>query len=90
MQAPAAAPSTLKKVDEAAKELQKGRPGDKSNVVKVEVQDPPFKASDYLWSGSMTAASFLNQMVMILFLTYFLLVANDLFNASWWRWWDRR
>ena len=82
MQAPAAAPSTLKKVDEAAKELQKDAPGDKTNVVKVEVQDPPFKASEYLWSGSMTAASFLNQMIMILFLTYFLLVANDLFKRK--------
>jgi predicted PurR-regulated permease PerM len=82
MQTPAAAPSTLKKVDEAAKELQKDAPADKTNVVKVEVQDPPFKASDYLWSGSMTAASFLNQMIMILFLTYFLLVADDLFKRK--------
>jgi predicted PurR-regulated permease PerM len=82
MQTPAAAPSTLKKVDEAAKELQKDTPADKTNVVKVEVQDPPFKASDYLWSGSMTAASFLNQMIMILFLTYFLLVADDLFKRK--------
>ena len=82
MLTPAAAPSTLKKVDEAAKELQKDTPTDKSNVVKVEVQDPPFKASDYLWSGSMTAASFLNQMIMILFLTYFLLVADDLFKRK--------
>jgi predicted PurR-regulated permease PerM len=46
------------------------------------VQDPPSKASDYVWSGSMTAASFLNQMVMILFLTYFLLVADDLFKRK--------
>jgi len=82
MLTPSAGPSTLKKVDEAAKELQKDTPADKSNVVKVEVQDPPFKASDYLWSGSMTAASFLNQMVMILFLTYFLLVADDLFKRK--------
>jgi predicted PurR-regulated permease PerM len=82
MQTTAAAPSTLKKVDEAAKELQKDTPADKTNVVKVEVQDPPFKASEYLWSGSMTAASFLNQMIMILFLTYFLLVADDLFKRK--------
>ena len=82
MLTPAAAPSTLKKVDEAAKELQKDTPAGQSNVVKVEVQDPPFRASDYLWSGSMTAASFLNQMVMILFLTYFLLVADDLFKRK--------
>jgi len=82
MMAPSAAPSTLKKVDEAAKELQKEAPPDKSSVVQVQVQDAPFKASDYLWSGSMTAASFMNQMIMILFLTYFLLVADDLFKRK--------
>jgi predicted PurR-regulated permease PerM len=82
MLTPAAAPSTLKKVDEAAKELQKDTAAKQSDVVKVEVQDPPFKASDYIWSGSMTAASFLNQMTMILFLTYFMLVADDLFKRK--------
>ena len=50
--------------------------------MNLQVQDPPFKVSDYLWSGSMTAASFVNQMVMILFLTYFMLVADDLYKRK--------
>ena len=82
IQAPSSSQSALQKVDEAAKELQKDAPQDRSSAMKVEVQEPPFKVSQYLWSGSMTAASFMNQMVMILFLTYFLLVADDLFKRK--------
>ena len=82
IQAPSSSQSALQKVDEAAKELQKDAPQDRSSTMKVEVQEPPFKASQYLWSGSTTAATSMNQMVMILFLTYFLLVADDLFKRK--------
>jgi len=82
MHGPSADPGTLAKVDEAAKELQKGDPPATRDVVRVQVEDPPFRVSDYLWSGSMNAALFMNQMVMILFLTYFLLLSDDLFKRK--------
>jgi hypothetical protein len=73
-------PGALAKVDEAAKELKKDDQPIGRDVVRVQVEDHPFKIGDYLWSGSMNAVSFANQMVMLLFLTYFMLVADDLFK----------
>ena len=78
----AVAPTALEKVDEAAKELQKDTTPVERGVTRVQVQDPPFKIGDYLWSGSMNAALFLNQMVMVLFLTFFMLLSDDLFKRK--------
>ena len=76
------APGTLAKVDEAAKELQKPDAPPARDVVRVQVEDPPFKVGDYLWSGSMNAVSISNQIVMLLFLTYFMLLTDDLFKRK--------
>jgi predicted PurR-regulated permease PerM len=46
----------------------------------VQVEEPVFRAADYLRAGSMGALSLINQSVMILFLTYFMLLSNDLFR----------
>ena len=51
-------------------------------VMRVQVEDPPFRASGYLWYGSMGALAVGGQAVMVGFLTYFLLVANDLFKRK--------
>jgi len=81
-----AAPGPLEKVDQAANELQKDVPATATptpdDVVRVQVEAPPFRASDYFWSGSMSALSFMNQIVMILFLTYFMLLSDDLFKRK--------
>jgi len=75
-------PSPLAKVDEAAKELQKPDAPPAGDVLRVQVEDRPFKAGDYLWSGSMSAVSVVNQIVMLLFLTYFMLLQDDLFKRK--------
>jgi predicted PurR-regulated permease PerM len=74
----------LEKVDEAARQLQDAAPAPAParGVTRVEIQSPPFSVSDYLWSGSMSAALFVNQMVVILFLTYFMLLSDDLFKRK--------
>jgi predicted PurR-regulated permease PerM len=80
-----AAPNgALEKVDEAARQLQEATPppARRPDVMRVEIQDPPFSVSDYIWSGSMNAAMFVNQMVVILFLTYFMLLSDDLFKRK--------
>lgn len=51
-------------------------------VVRVQVEAPVFRASDYLWSGSMGVAGLASQLVMVGFLAYFLLVADDLFKRK--------
>jgi predicted PurR-regulated permease PerM len=52
------------------------------NVQRVQVVDPPFRASDYLWSGGQGIINFLGQAAIVLFLVYFLLVTDDLFKRK--------
>ena len=50
--------------------------------MRVQIEEPPLRASSYLWYGSMGALAITGQAVMVAFLTYFLLVANDLFKRK--------
>ena len=51
-------------------------------VTRVQVVEPPFRASDYLWSGGRGIVNFLAQFGIVLFLVYFLLVTDDLFKRK--------
>jgi len=75
-------PGALEKVDAAARELQQPTPPAARDVMRVQVEERPFSVTDYLWSGSTNAVLFVNQTVMILFLTYFMLLSDDLFKRK--------
>ena len=51
-------------------------------VTRVQVVEPAFRASDYLWSGGRGIVNFLAQFAIVLFLVYFLLVTDDLFKRK--------
>lgn len=53
-----------------------------TGVQKVEVVQPPFRASDYLWSGGVGLLGFGGQLVLVLFLVYFFLVTGDLYKRK--------
>ena len=53
-----------------------------TGVQKVEIVDPPFRATDYLWTGGMNLAGFGTQFVLVLFLVYFFLVTGDLYKRK--------
>lgn len=53
-----------------------------TGVQRVEIVDPPFRATDYLWTGGMSLAGFGTQFVMVLFLVYFFLVTGDLYKRK--------
>jgi predicted PurR-regulated permease PerM len=78
----------LERVQEAAEKLDKtaaeaAEPAPVTQGVQpVQVVDPPFSATDYLWSGGRGAVSFLGQFAIVLFLVYFLLVTDDLFKRK--------
>lgn len=80
-------PGAMDKLQEAAKEIDKtaaeaaGPEATTRGVTPVQVVQP-FRASDYLVWGSMGAVTLIGQGVMILFLTYFLLVADDLYRKK--------
>jgi predicted PurR-regulated permease PerM len=53
-----------------------------TGVQKVEIVDPPFRATDYLWTGGASLAGFGTQFVLVLFLVYFFLVTGDLYKRK--------
>lgn len=81
-------PGALDKLQEAAKEIDKTAaeatgpaPRDPGGVQRVQVVQP-FRATDYLAWGSVGVVGLAGQGVMILFLSYFLLVADDLYKRK--------
>lgn len=80
---PRTAPGPLDKVEQAAEELAKtDSPKPAPGVVRVQVEEPRITATGLLWSGSMGAVSAVNQLIMILFLTYFLLLSDKLMRRK--------
>jgi predicted PurR-regulated permease PerM len=81
-------PGALESVQRAAQELDRTaaeasvQTPAPEGVVKVQVEEPAFRARDYLWSGSIGATGLVSLGLMILFLTFFLLVADDLFRRK--------
>ena len=78
----------MTKIQEAAKEIDKTAveatgpaTGDPGGVQRVQVVQP-FRASDYVAWGSMGAIALGGQAIMILFLAYFLLIADDLYKRK--------
>jgi predicted PurR-regulated permease PerM len=50
--------------------------------LRIVVEQPSFKWSNYLWAGSVGAIGFLGQMLMVLFLVFFLLLTGDTFKRK--------
>jgi predicted PurR-regulated permease PerM len=78
-------------IDKAAQEASTPTPAEKrtarqvqeaTGVQKVEIVDPPFRATDYLWTGSQTLVGVGTQLVLVLFLVYFFLVTGDLYKRK--------
>jgi predicted PurR-regulated permease PerM len=78
-------------IDRAAQEAAaKANPSDATaaaqarndGIQRVQVVAPPFRASDYLWSGGLGLLGFAGQFVLVLFLVYFFLVTGDLYKRK--------
>jgi predicted PurR-regulated permease PerM len=88
MQKPSPEPSAIDTMQETAQELDKAAAeastpsATPKGVMRVQIEEPPLRASSYLWYGSMGALGIVGQAVMVAFLTYFLLVADDLFKRK--------
>jgi len=72
----------LDKVDQAAAELQKTDTKPAPGVMRVQVEEPRMTATSLLWSGSIGAFSALNQLIMIMFLTYFILLSDRMLRRK--------
>ena len=81
---PGTAPAAIEKVQQAADALQsadKPAPPPKG-VLRVQVQEEGFSASSFVWSSSIGLMSAANQLVMVVFLTYFMLLSDQLFKRK--------
>jgi predicted PurR-regulated permease PerM len=80
--------STIDKIQRAATEIDKttaeAMPASSAprGVVRVQVEDPALRVIDFLWWGSVGIVAIVSQSLMVLLLTYFLLLANDLFKRK--------
>jgi predicted PurR-regulated permease PerM len=78
----------LQQVQRAANEIDKTalatQPESTSpgGITKVQVVQPPFRASDYFWIGGVGLVGFIGQLAIILLLVYFFLVTGDLYKRK--------
>lgn len=78
----------LDRLQDAAKDIETTvsgaveTPPPPRGVQRVEVTAPAFRVSDYVWWGSGATLSALSQGVMVVFLTFFLLLSNDLYKRK--------
>lgn len=79
--------SAIQQVQKAASELEKAAdtaapsPAP-SGVMRIQIEPKPFAISDYLVWGSVNIATAAGQLVLILFLVYFLLASGDLYRRK--------
>jgi predicted PurR-regulated permease PerM len=80
---PGAEPGAVEKVQQAADALQRAeRQAAPPGVTRVQIEDKGFQASTLVWLGTVGAASAANQLVMVLFLSYFMLLSDELFKRK--------
>jgi predicted PurR-regulated permease PerM len=85
---PSPQPTALDSMQEAAREIDKTAAEVSTptqvpkGVMRVQIEEPAIGATQYLYYGSMGALAITAQAVMVTFLTYFLLVADDLFKRK--------
>ena len=77
-------PSTMDNVQKAAATLAQATDNAKPTpgVAKVQIVKPQFNIQDYLFTGTMRAAEAAAQVLVVAFITYFLLAAGDTFRRK--------
>jgi predicted PurR-regulated permease PerM len=81
------AASAIQQVQKAATELERAAnsatpPPPPTGIQRVQVETPPINISDYLMWGSVGIVAAVGQLVLILFLVYFLLSSGDLYRRK--------
>jgi len=51
-------------------------------VTKVQIEKPRFNVKDYLWPGALGLAGAIGQVVVVIFVTFFLLASGDTFRRK--------
>jgi predicted PurR-regulated permease PerM len=72
---------TAQAIDQAAADVSTPSATPKG-VVRVQIEEPALRTTSYLWAGSVGILTLAGQVLMVFFLTYFLLVADDVFKRK--------
>ncbi|MEO7129079.1 MAG: AI-2E family transporter [Rhodoferax sp.] len=82
-------PGALAKVQKAATQLEKAaddsnaaKPAVSPGVTRVQVEPAKFNIKDYLWSGTLGLVGLMGQMLVVMFITYFLMASGDVFRRK--------
>ncbi|MHB8882434.1 MAG: AI-2E family transporter [Thermodesulfovibrionales bacterium] len=73
---------TASQLEQAASETGTQAPAPPRGVTRVQIEKPKLNVKDYLWMGTKSAVGFTGQLVMVLFLAYFMLVSGDTFRRK--------
>jgi predicted PurR-regulated permease PerM len=80
-------PTAIEQMQKAATELEKAAtpaqaPPPRSGVQRVQVESAPININDYVMYGSLGLVAAAGQLLLILFLVYFLLATGDLYRRK--------
>lgn len=76
------AAAELEKAADAANRNGEASPPARRGVQRVIVEKPGFDIREHLWSGTVGLVSLVGQIVLVTFLTYFLLLSGDTFRRK--------
>jgi predicted PurR-regulated permease PerM len=79
--------TAIEQVQKAATELQRAAdaaapPPPATGIQRVQVEPPPFSIGEYVMYSSVGLAAAMGQLVLVLFLVYFLLASGDLYRRK--------
>ena len=69
-------------LEQAAEEASPAATAPKSNVQRVVIEKPRFDLREHLWNGTLGLVSLVGQVIVVTFLTYFLLLSGDTFRRK--------
>lgn len=73
---------TATKLEQVATEAASPSPDTPRGVTRVQIEKPKLNIKDYLWMGTKGAVAFVGQLIMVLFLAYFMLASGDTFRRK--------
>ncbi len=73
---------TASQLEQVASETGAPAPRAPRGVTRVQIEKPKLNVKDYLWMGTKGAVAFAGQLLMVLFLAYFMLASGDTFRRK--------
>jgi predicted PurR-regulated permease PerM len=73
---------TATQLEQVAKETGSPAPDTPRGVTRVQIEQPQLNIKEYLWMGTKGVVAFGSQLIMVLFLAYFMLASGDIFRRK--------